>query len=1716
MVGIFILVVSLLQQSSFAAPDDCDLRCWMRNLLIYIPEQTGIAIGWGFKADITKIKCTTLAMDTLGTDYEGRQISAHVSNISAVCTCTAHVSNSLIGVTGTATARVTEVGGELSLELSGVPSPHSVTRSLSSETPAPEHTFPSIASLHLCSLVVGHIEVDLFISGVPGFIENAIAGLVQSIIRGQLKDLSYQACNSTQDSVVVGLSQRLQAAAATIGEPVTCQTCSEGGKVWFTNASALSDLPGDGYSFAAPGRRRGAAVGLCVADAADCKRTCDYFGGAGEDGAGTCQCVSIPSGCHVPNASRAALHSLGRMAGWDSGAPEEQGATTCGPIPWPAADPEPAGPVLSLESRHSVRTVSARRDGAAHVEYPVHARLYGQPLLGFLGYFANQVIDIDLINTLVNAATGGSGGICLTADPLQPPQTPTPDPTVTAFPPFSGTTTDGSTATPAYTKTPGRPAPPCIHVPYLMSPIMNVTTPYGNVSLDMTRIVLSSLDNMRDRRVLSPDRPKPAADASDDNGDASFVIDDLFQARGGRDERAAHATSFAATLQRTIEALTAGAAINNDFIAGNGRVVLDAEVRVLVPATTDGKDLDPEIWAKEGGVLSAKNASLDEAFVFALDYDRAALHFSIAPALCNEGLQSFLDLRPPFYDGNLMKQPGCLIRLIDAHGIEFVSGWVDGSVRSATLSPTGNHPPNALEPIIDVAITRFVNFFFSVYDPFIGSLARHYTASLATERVTGEFRSAVALGIETYPCVWEQPPLEWKLHLTFIVVITSFFVACAFFIHRARRCRAQPAPLLAVMAALEMTTPQALLPAIVDTTVPLPNVLQRSSSRRRHNSRSRARQIAHGALVGGGVMEAVRDAEYNRQHAMLQRHQQRRAEQRRLLAEQDTAGQRSYGPTRGALPPDAALSVNLDSGIRETLEPVTPIGEQATLPRAHVPLGGQGVAVGVPVSDAPRFVAFDRFCRVVEVAARIQRAEARNCPSVVRRIVERIGPAAASNPQTADELQDIRDYVRSVKALGGGVGAQWLRSLGIPDGRDGVASPWDESGGDLGVISASGVMVVDRDGEEQYARLDGGTAIIAPGNTLTTAPPLRDASLIRQQGVHHVLSAENVAAAAAAAAADSVGAPHGGLGPAPLAPLGTGPGGLMTASERDAYTVAERRILAIRVSDDAHRFVVHSQRRAWGGSAAARSPTGRPLAIVQSDSMDFAVSSPRPPSSGYAKTDVPSAVPPELPLSEHVLLCGSLSSSFVFAGWVVHGLTFVLLLSLFFVAYSNTSPGASVYAWVRLTQPDGTVEYIRTPPSFDFSLVSSVRDMWNAGTYPLAIIVAVGSGIWPYVKLAVMLACWLAPPRRFPIWIRERTLQVLDWTGKWSLIDTYLLIIFLVTFNYTIPAAANLDAGTAAGAASLEVFVRPAMGVHVFVIGTILSLLCTHFLLWAHRRHEEVDSGVAFLASRLKATDRSTMSVYKACQTYSKSQSANWTMVATISLAIPVVAAALVWAVCVHSFDVTLTGIPSIIFPRMHPPIDPTREFSILQIGVSILLSNPPPVESYDFILIRLYGLFFLAVAIVLPLIHILSMAIVWFVPLTLHNQRRINHISGTLFAWATPEVLSVGIIASILQLKRFGGYITNDGCAPINELLDRVDPALWPTPDKHCVELDTRLRGGALVLFFVCLVYLIVSAAILAICERLVKRREMVAVDVLDTAEAVDVVNLDESRTLC
>jgi hypothetical protein len=116
----------------------------------------------------------------------------------------------------------------------------------------------------------------------------------------------------------------------------------------------------------------------------------------------------------------------------------------------------------------------------------------------------------------------------------------------------------------------------------------------------------------------------------------------------------------------------------------------------------------------------------------------------------------------------------------------------------------------------------------------------------------------------------------------------------------------------------------------------------------------------------------------------------------------------------------------------------------------------------------------------------------------------------------------------------------------------------------------------------------------------------------------------------------------------------------------------------------------------------------------------------------------------------------------------------------------NALPAAKVVVTLTLAG-----EAIQLPPIKTFSLVNTVRDMWRAEAYLLCVLIAFLSGVWPYLKLGLMLLAWWLPATYLSSCWRERMLRAVDSLGKWSALDTLMLVIFTVAFHivYDLPSS---------------------------------------------------------------------------------------------------------------------------------------------------------------------------------------------------------------------------------------------------------------------------------------------------------------------------------------
>eukprot|EP00043_Microstomoeca_roanoka_P017572 m.184080 g.184080 ORF g.184080 m.184080 type:complete len:889 (+) comp16662_c0_seq2:66-2732(+) len=172
-----------------------------------------------------------------------------------------------------------------------------------------------------------------------------------------------------------------------------------------------------------------------------------------------------------------------------------------------------------------------------------------------------------------------------------------------------------------------------------------------------------------------------------------------------------------------------------------------------------------------------------------------------------------------------------------------------------------------------------------------------------------------------------------------------------------------------------------------------------------------------------------------------------------------------------------------------------------------------------------------------------------------------------------------------------------------------------------------------------------------------------------------------------------------------------------------------------------------------------------------------------------------------------------------------YGMPIMLIFTIVLLIMSQSRVAGSAYFNLHYNDTDVELPVIKT-----LMFTRTVRDMWDARVYTLVCFIVAFSGIWPHVKLLMMLYAWVAPVTWLPVRQRELFLQVLDFLGKWSILDIYVSIMLLVGLHLHVPLANGLD-----GPAYVDLWVETNPAVFYYWTTIMLSLMLTHVMLHVHR-----------------------------------------------------------------------------------------------------------------------------------------------------------------------------------------------------------------------------------------------------------------------------------------
>lgn len=380
---------------------------------------------------------------------------------------------------------------------------------------------------------------------------------------------------------------------------------------------------------------------------------------------------------------------------------------------------------------------------------------------------------------------------------------------------------------------------------------------------------------------------------------------------------------------------------------------------------------------------------------------------------------------------------------------------------------------------------------------------------------------------------------------------------------------------------------------------------------------------------------------------------------------------------------------------------------------------------------------------------------------------------------------------------------------------------------------------------------------------------------------------------------------------------------------------------------------------------------------------------------------------------------------------VRHFFPVLLIATIALLAVSNLSVGATVDLSVTVNHVPSV---IRLPSLFAFSLGNTIREMYQAGIYVLLFIVVVFSGAWPYLKILMMLWAWIAPESMFSLKQRGRLLFSLDALSKFSLVDTFVLVIMMVSFRF------HLAFGDYA---VVDVFVNPHFGFYGFLIATTVSLLAGHVELHFHRRCALPDAVYP---------DNTRASLFS----YNYSHEGRKYRLSGFFKALLVVCMAITVALLSvgsirKSFTFEFGGLAGALLGD-----NSTKSYSLISIGTAI----PESVEYSDGPGVMLLQVVYFFYACIMPCACLASLSILMVVPMNCSQQELWLTAAEVANAWSAMEVFVMSIIAALFEISTFASFIVGHKCDILNQILqDEYDDQLGG--DDVCYSLKATASSN-------------------------------------------------------
>ena len=193
------------------------------------------------------------------------------------------------------------------------------------------------------------------------------------------------------------------------------------------------------------------------------------------------------------------------------------------------------------------------------------------------------------------------------------------------------------------------------------------------------------------------------------------------------------------------------------------------------------------------------------------------------------------------------------------------------------------------------------------------------------------------------------------------------------------------------------------------------------------------------------------------------------------------------------------------------------------------------------------------------------------------------------------------------------------------------------------------------------------------------------------------------------------------------------------------------------------------------------------------------------------------------------------------------------------------------------------------------------------------------------------------------------------------------------------------------------------------------------------------------------------------------------------------------------SFEIEITGLVGIAEDFYQGSGSNVKQYSMWTIAFVVFEQAQYCHHPQEALGVGFMGVVYLLVSFFIPVIQLLSLAVMWYRPMTLKTQTHFL-LFEILSAWSTVEVFIVGIVA-LFELTSVSGFMADaiEQCGPIkNVLKDYLVPLdIMDLDQAQCFSVLTRLRFGVYVLIGAAFMANIACQIVLRLAEASLESRE-------------------------